>query len=134
LHRSVRISLESPITSVKVREMRPVLTVVLAICLTLALSDGLRSAPSLAQSCHRGLAHCPSHGSRSGDRAPCVPCPANCPICSISGAVSSPPPDGLIVQIVVDQGPADLGSLGERLTYPPPITPPRETTNKVNVL
>jgi hypothetical protein len=123
-------SLEYSDSSVNNRAMRSVLTVVLAICLTLALTDGLRRTPSVTQSCHKGMAHCPSQGSHSSDRSPCVPCPANCPLCSISGAVSSPFPDGIIVRIVVDHGPADIGSLGDRLTYPPPLTPPRGTTGQ----
>jgi hypothetical protein len=80
------------------------------------------------------LAHCPSHGSHSGDRAPCVPCPANCPLCSIPGAMSSPFPDGIIVRIAVDHGLAEFGCLGDRLTYPPPLTPPRIEADTMNLL
>jgi hypothetical protein len=114
--------------------MRSVLTVILAICLTLGLAGGLRSAPSAARSCHKGLAHCPSQGSRSGDKVPYVPCPATCPICSITGAVSSPCTEEIIVRMVVDHRPADLGCLGDRLTYPPPLTPPRVRVDRMNVL
>jgi hypothetical protein len=43
-------------------------------------------------------------------------------------------PDDIIVRIVVDRGLAELGCLGDRLTYPPPLTPPRYAADKKYLL
>jgi hypothetical protein len=123
-----------PDNSAKVSPMRGVITAVLVLCLALGLVDGPRNAPHVAKTCQRGMAHCPSHESRSGDGVPCVPCPANCPLCSILGAASVQFPDAIIVRIVIDRGPADIGCLGDRLTYPPQLPPPRVSNGEINAL
>jgi hypothetical protein len=123
-----------PDNSAKVAPMRGVITTVLVLYLTIGFADGPQNARHVAKACQQGMAHCPSHESRSSNGVPCVPCPANCPLCSILGAVSVQCPDTIIVRIVIDRGLADIGCLGDRLTYPPQLTPPRVANREVNAL
>src|SRR5579863_8456777 len=105
--------------------MRSVFTVALAVCLILGIAGGMGGQTTSTRACHMGLGQCPSHKSSGSDSTPVSPCPANCPLCSCSGALMFPVSDALCVRLLSDRTPDDLDWLAAKRTYPPPLPPPR---------
>src|ERR1700721_2285824 len=105
--------------------MRLVLTVVVAVCLTLGLTGGVScTAPSI-QSCLRDCGLCSSHRAAGGDRTPSSTCSVNCPLCASPSALILPASDFVRVQLSSDRQALEPDWEGATRTYPPPLPPPR---------
>src|ERR1700678_2630426 len=76
------------------------------------------------------IAHCPlcaSHQAPAGTgHSPADPCSALCILCSACFVSNLTAPDAIWVRLTSAVRPRDLDWRAGRLTYPPPLPPPRE--------